>query len=179
MSVWVVSDTHLNHTRIMEYCPDTRDFSCVEDMNEAIINRWNDRISPDDIVYHLGDVCMGQLDTIDKYLPRLNGHITLIKGNHDTKGRIARIQEVVGWEVLNIECIHYNGINFLMMHEKPEDMHGNSENVILYGHVHDAAPHGLQPDWTYHVGLDTNNLAPVNLHDIWIDVQEQRIKTGE
>lgn len=179
MSIYVISDTHFGHNNLLRYCSKSRPFDTVEEMNENIVENWNNVVKPEDTVYHLGDVCMGQLDTIDTYLPRLNGHVTLIKGNHDTKGRIARIQEAVGWDALNIERIRYNGINFLMMHEKPEDMVGNSDNVILYGHVHDAAPHGLQSDWTYHVGVDTNNLAPVNLHDIWIDVQEQRIRTGE
>jgi calcineurin-like phosphoesterase family protein len=42
----------------------------------------------------------------------------------------------------------------------------NSEVVNLYGHVHSNAPLGYN-NGTYHVGVDTNNLVPISLEQIW------------
>ena len=102
----------------------------------------------------------------------------MIPGNHDTKKRIAEMEKL-GWIIENkVSCLDYNNVSFIMIHERPEEMRGDSANVILDGHVHDAAPKGLV-DWTYHVGVDTNNLTPVNIHDIWLDVQQKKIELGE
>ena len=57
MKRYVISDTHFNHSRILEYCQ--RPFDNVEEMNEVIINNWNKVINEDDIVYVLGDFCFG------------------------------------------------------------------------------------------------------------------------
>lgn len=178
MSVFVVSDTHFQHQRICDYCPKSRPFDTVEEMNEAIVKNWNSIVSPDDVVYHLGDCFMGQIETVTEYGSRLNGEVHVIPGNHDTKKRIAEMEKL-GWIIESKTYgFEYNDTNFIMIHERPEEMRGDSANIILYGHVHDAAPKGLV-DWTYHVGVDTNDLTPVNIHDIWLNVQEKKIELGE
>ncbi len=57
-------------------------------MNQAMIDAWNARVDDNDTVYHLGDISMRPQNTPtneDTYamLKQLNGHIVLIKGNHD------------------------------------------------------------------------------------------------
>lgn len=54
-------------------------------MNETIISNWNNTIGQDDIVFHLGDFCLGGSAEWTKMLDRLNGRIHLIMGNHDLK----------------------------------------------------------------------------------------------
>lgn len=75
------SDTHFGHKRIIELC--NRPYADVEDMNENLIKNWNDTVAPDDEVFHLGDVALGPWSEWDGLLSRLNGHITLVIGNHD------------------------------------------------------------------------------------------------
>ena len=48
------SDLHLSHRNIIKYCK--RPFIDENEMNEAIISRWNSIVSPKDIVYVVGDV---------------------------------------------------------------------------------------------------------------------------
>lgn len=142
-------------------------------MNKAIVENWNTVVSPNDVVYHLGDCFMGQIDIVKEYGSQLNGEIHVIPGNHDTKNRIAEMKKL-GWIIENsLYKLQYNGVNFVMIHERPENMLSDSSKIILYGHVHDAAPKGLV-DWTYHVGVDTNNLTPVNLDDICHDVEKAK-----
>ena len=85
-SVWLVSDTHFGHAGV---CRFTRNdgvtklgpWDDAQEMDEAMIAAWNDRVRPSDKVYHLGDVVINRraLNT----LARLNGDKVLIRGNHD------------------------------------------------------------------------------------------------
>ena len=85
-SVWLVSDTHFGHEktctvfRRADGSP-LRPFASAEEMDEEMVRRWNERVRPQDKVYHLGDVVINRkcLQT----LSRLNGDKVLIKGNHD------------------------------------------------------------------------------------------------
>jgi len=82
---WVVSDTHFGHANMLNFRnkdgSKVRPFDTVEEMDETMIQRWNEVVKPNDRVYHLGDVVINR-----KFLPtmdRLNGKKVLIKGNHD------------------------------------------------------------------------------------------------
>ena len=177
--IFLTSDTHFNHLNILAYEPKSRPFASVEEMNEAIIERWNSVVSPEDEVYHLGDFFMGQLTDIEPILSRLNGKITLIKGNHDQNNRI-KIYQQHGIEVENLEYFVYKGVYFILCHfpitneEFMQMVVGDNKNVVnLYGHVHSKAPIGLHKN-TYHVGMDTNNLTPISAEQIWQEFVSQQ-----
>ena len=91
-------DQHFNHVRILQYSQ--RPFASVEEMNEALIARFNETVGPDDTVYILGDLVMGK-DL--RCAGRLNGHKKLLMGNHDT-------QPPEAYEALGIQVIRENGI---------------------------------------------------------------------
>lgn len=82
---WFISDTHFDHKNIMEFESNTRGhFSSVEEMNEEIIKNWNNTVSVNDTVYHLGDFGMNtKYDRFKELVLLLNGNIVLIQGNHD------------------------------------------------------------------------------------------------
>lgn len=69
--VFFTSDTHFNHTNIIKFC--SRPFKDVSHMNETIISNWNRVVGPDDIVFHLGDFCLGGSAEWINVLNRLNG----------------------------------------------------------------------------------------------------------
>jgi calcineurin-like phosphoesterase family protein len=76
-----ISDTHFGHANIIRYS--NRPFKDVPHMNEELIRRWNSVVSPNDEVFHLGDVALGPKDQWDGLLTRLNGVKYLIIGNHE------------------------------------------------------------------------------------------------
>jgi len=59
LNTWFTADLHLGHARIIELCD--RPFRDPADMNETIIQKWNERVAPEDQVYVLGDVALGTL----------------------------------------------------------------------------------------------------------------------
>ena len=85
--IYFISDTHFNHDRDFIYSP--RGFDSMEDMNNRIITNWNKTVSADDTVYVVGDFFLGSdQDYVQNTLKRLNGHIILVRGNHDSDAKI-------------------------------------------------------------------------------------------
>jgi len=82
---WFTADTHFGHARVIELA--RRPFAGLSDMDEALIARWNERIAPGDLVYHLGDFAFADHN---RYLPRLAGEKRLIRGNHDHSNRLVQ-----------------------------------------------------------------------------------------
>jgi calcineurin-like phosphoesterase family protein len=51
--IWFTSDFHLGHSNIIRFCK--RPFANAHEMNEAIAERMNSCVKPDDTLYFLGD----------------------------------------------------------------------------------------------------------------------------
>jgi len=81
MTTWFTSDLHFGHANIIEYSG--RPFTGAEEMNEALIERWNAVVDHGDTVWVLGDVAMGRIADTLPLVGRLHGRKLLIAGNHD------------------------------------------------------------------------------------------------
>lgn len=88
-NAWITSDHHFHHHNILSFRNDEGNlirpgFTDVHHMNEHMIERWNSVVKTHDKVYHLGDIVMKTgAWAFEEIIPRLNGTIVLIKGNHD------------------------------------------------------------------------------------------------
>ena len=78
--VFFTSDTHWGHVNIIRFC--SRPFISVEEMNDVLIQNWNNVVPKDGIIFHLGDFAFGGSQLWNDVLSKLNGHIYLILGNH-------------------------------------------------------------------------------------------------
>lgn len=182
--IYLTSDTHFNHANILKYEPNTRPFATIEEMNEVIISNWNSVVKEEDTVYVLGDFFMGLLTDIEPIFNRLNGKVILVRGNHDTNNRLEYYRNL-GIEIKDIEYIQYKGRFFILCHFPNESeefikmiTRDNSEVVWLYGHIHSNAPKGYV-NGTYHIGMDTNNLTPISLQQIWEESWPEEIMTPD
>lgn len=75
---FIISDTHFGHENVKIYEPLRQDYS-----DERLIELWNEVVYPNDEVLHLGDFAFKAHGW--DFIKRLNGKITLLKGNHDFK----------------------------------------------------------------------------------------------
>lgn len=91
VNIWFTSDTHFGHANILKFgWTDAEEhhhflrpeFGSVEEMDQAMIDRWNAVVKPQDHIYHLGDVAMHK-QALDRVMPLLSGHKRLLVGNHD------------------------------------------------------------------------------------------------
>ncbi len=77
MKTFLISDTHLNHTKIETYCDRPSDFT------DRIVHNWRQVVQPSDLVIHVGDVFIGKREGWEAIYPTLPGRKILIRGNHD------------------------------------------------------------------------------------------------
>lgn len=81
MTIFFTSDHHFGHANIIKYS--NRPFSSVEEMDEILIQRWNEKVRDNDYVYHLGDFTLG--NAAQKYFKQLKGKILVLPGSHDDR----------------------------------------------------------------------------------------------
>ena len=85
-AIFLVSDTHFGHAGVCSFTradgvTKLRPWTDPDEMDEFMVQAWNDRVRPNDKVYHLGDVVINRRAL--PILDRLNGDKVLIRGNHD------------------------------------------------------------------------------------------------
>lgn len=78
--IYFTADPHFGHANIVKMCG--RPFEDIEEMNEALITAWNNRVSGNDTVYIVGDMFF-RCEDAESILKRLKGKKRLIVGNHD------------------------------------------------------------------------------------------------
>ena len=178
-NIWFTSDTHFYHEQDFLYKP--RGFESFEEMNEAIVERWNSVVKPGDIVYHLGDMVMSHYDI--NIIKRLNGTIFLIRGNHDTNNKLSAIyatgKMVNTSYVPTSELIKFGKLSLFMCHYPVltanfDDKHFSQHVINLHGHTHQKG-NWLFADnpFIYHVGLDSHGCYPIHIDEIIADIRNR------
>jgi calcineurin-like phosphoesterase family protein len=132
-AVFLVSDTHFGHAGVCRFtrndgCTPLRPWDSAAEMDEAMIEAWNDRVRPNDKVYHLGDVVINRKAL--GIMRRLNGDKVLIRGNHD----IFRDDE---YRKYFRELRAYHVMNGMILSHIP--IHSESLGrfgVNIHGHLH-------------------------------------------
>lgn len=178
VKIWFTSDTHFGHKNILTFCE--RPFNSVEEMDNAIIERWNSKVGKNDIVFHLGDFAFASNKRWQELIYKLNGKIYLILGNHDvvrwpgtyTMQLFDRVENQIMLKIDNKYKVYLNHFPFLCYdgtYRNPEDC-----TIQLHGHVHqrigdigkDAQRLQYRFPYQYDVGVDNNNFYPVSWEEI-------------
>ena len=133
--VWITSDLHFNHERIIGFCD--RPFRDVETMNSAL-RRQLLKVGEDDLLIIAGDVVMGAESNI-LALFELPGKKILVTGNHDFtyggKPRFDRFVEPDGRSVFD------HVVPFLYWTEG----YGKSARPVMVTHVPLDMPASYDP----------------------------------
>jgi calcineurin-like phosphoesterase family protein len=165
MTVFFTSDTHFGHSNIIKYA--SRPFENVQEMDEALIERWNSVVGKHDTVYHLGDFCFG---SAVEYLKRLNGMKYLLIGSHDSS--IEKLDEGPRYKIVGRHVVY----------ETPFPKSGHRIRVTLnhyamrswtmshYGHWHlFGHHHGTLESYgmSFDIGVDCWGYKPVSLDKVY------------
>lgn len=190
--IFFTSDQHFWHENVIRYC--NRPFNSVIEMNEKLIELWNETVSPNDEVYVLGDFSLA-LRPVETILPRLNGVKHLVSGNHDhchpahyrkklEKGeRMRKFYLEHGFSSITTELkMEIAGKTVTVNHMPYNSDHTNDirhaeyrpkngGGWLLHGHVHTL---WKVKDKQINVGVDVWDFKPVPITEI-----EKIIQNGE
>lgn len=155
---WFTADEHFNHENIINLFV-YRPFKSVEEMNNTIINRHNERVKANDTVFHLGDFKVtNQGDNAHDLEKKLIGKHIFIAGNHDrNNGCNSPIKHCV---------INTYGKTILLIH-RPEDaeiiLAGGGVDLAFVGHIHEK---WIVKNNMINVGVDAWDYYPVNAKQV-------------
>jgi calcineurin-like phosphoesterase family protein len=181
--LFFTSDHHFGHARIIQYCK--RPFVSVEEMDAALVRLWNDTVSADDLVYHLGDFTLQGLPQFTAIVRQLNGYLKILPGSHDRRW-LARFRandpELRTGSGQTVELLPP-----LLSLEIPALGNGTRPQVIvlchyalrvwdrshcgawhLYGHSHGNLPSLGQ---SFDIGVDCHGFRPLSLEEVAVKIQ--------
>lgn len=167
--VFVISDTHFGHKKVIEFERDHRPFYSIEDHDRMLVERWNATVKPKDTVWHLGDVFFGGRDA-HAILGSLNGLKRLVLGNHDVYpmdvyrlyfGKIFGAAEVHGCILTHVPVHPYQL-------EK-------RYRLNIHGHMHSKKMH--DPRYVC-VSVEQTNLSPVLLKSLTSRLRDSAVSEG-
>lgn len=162
-----ISDTHFGHANALTFTVDDvgtlmrPGFADVNEMDEHMVKCWNDRVRPQDKVYHLGDVVMHKRSL--PILARLNGTKILIRGNHDVEPASKFLEYFK--DVRGTHSIDKLILSHIPIH--PESIGRWRANI--HGHLHTYSVGGASgtPDPRYMcVSVEQIAYTPISLHEI-------------
>lgn len=126
MNYWVISDMHLGHDNMVNFCSRPINFSIL------IIENLKKYIKSNDVLINLGDTCFGD----DKYWHKIIDSVTckkwLIVGNHDRKSYSWYLNHSWDFAAHSITLNLFDK-NILLSHKPEPD---NGYDVNLHGHFH-------------------------------------------
>lgn len=138
--IYYISDYHFDH-ELARKRSRSEWFATVEQMNEEMITRHNEKVGTEDIVYILGDIVVCEearlKERLDATVGRLQGHLHLILGNHDYKYKELEVFRSY-FETVEESAIIRDGRHFVQLYHYPilcwYKKHKGAYHV--YGHLH-------------------------------------------
>ncbi len=148
--IYYIADCHFFHEALNTKM-DNRGFSSVEEMNEYMIKKWNDKVTRADTVIVLGDLSLGKVTETNELLGRLKGKLCLIRGNHDkfvdaAGADLSRFEWIDGYREITdsqrkVVLCHYPILFYNGQYRLKKN--GEPKTYMLYGHVHETRDEDL------------------------------------
>ncbi|MCX4313654.1 MAG: metallophosphoesterase family protein [Clostridia bacterium] len=183
---YFISDTHFGHKNCISL--NSRPFDSLENMDNTMIERWNDRVKGGDTVYILGDLIHKSSEP-EKYLKKLKGNKILIVGNHDehwlrSLGFVERTKYgaqyggyhkyfayITEFTELSLHGTTVTMCHFPLVEWRASRKYGSKKlGFLIHGHIHNnrsekymsvfTAPHALN------ASADINGLMPVTYDEL-------------
>ncbi len=183
-NLFFTSDKHLGHEFMVKGMRDKEGnllpgahiprpmFSSVEEMDEAIIERNNERVKKGDLVYDLGDHFLKiTQEKAREYQRRLVGNRYGLKGNHDKTA--TSLASTFVWyrslEEITLGQPYFNADERQMIVLCHYSMrvwrNSHRGSWMLYGHSHGMLPE-LPELLSFDIGVDCWNFYPVSIEEV-------------
>lgn len=167
--IFYTSDQHFGHYNVIRSCE--RPFSSVEEMDDYLIEQWNQTVGWDDEVYILGDFIYRSTRPAESYLRRLNGKKHLFLGNHD-RHWFETISPSSWFESVNtLRFCKHGARKVALCHYPMMSWPGGRGTYLLFGHLHNGFDMPFWPliegnELMLNVGVDINGFRPVAFEEL-------------
>lgn len=169
-NVWFTSDSHFFHENFLKFTDNDgnliRPFADVGEMNQRIIDGWNEVIKDGDKVYHLGDVTFKYGPAFDHVMSCLKGQKRLVVGNHDLI-----LPALLKHFKKSFICRFFGQWGFVITHIPISQANFGRKCVLnVHGHTHQTLMKGPY----LNVCVEPTNYRPVHLDEILTEVAKWR-----
>lgn len=172
---WFISDLHFGHENAIRF--DNRPYQNVAEMNQDIVDKINETVPEDNILFIVGDVGMRiTTEELVSYLKQIKCRKILVIGNHDHKYLKDKSFRDCFEIIEDFIQFTYSRILFNLMHfpiyEWGQCFRGS---IHIYGHVHtNTLP---IPGKAINVGCMLNEYKPYHINQI-IDLLKDKHYPG-
>lgn len=164
---WVVADPHFGHMGVCRFLradgvTPLRPWNDPEEMDKALVEKWNDVVSDKDRVYLLGDVAINK--KMLATLGFLKGRKVLVKGNHDIyrlKDYTPYFDDIRAYVVKLDDQKNKIILSHIPIH--PESL--GRFGINIHGHLHSnrVMLDGVPDERYVCVSVEHTNYAPIEL----------------
>lgn len=172
-TTWLYSDPHFGHKGVTEFLNSDgtklRPWDNVEEMDEDLIENYNNLVGPTDRVYFLGDVVINRrcLVTLD----RLNGDKVLIRGNHDIfklSDYLKHFRDVRAYHVMDRHIMAHIPIHPDSKRRFKAQIHGHlHSNLVMKRDPNTYTYEAMIPDpWYINVCVERTNWKPIPFEEV-------------
>lgn len=163
-----IADAHFGHENILRMCD--RPFRSIDEMNEAMIAAWNERVRGNDTVFILGDLFFRCTDP-ETILCRLKGRKRLIIGNHDASWMNKVDLQRYFVSVDNFLEITDGVRAITLCHYPLLTWKHKLRSYMVHGHIHNDTTSDFFPliaarERVLNAGVDINGFRPVTFEEM-------------
>lgn len=147
MNYHLISDTHFNHIKLEEW--GGRSGEWQEKLWQGLRG-----IAKEDVLIHLGDICIGNDAEIHQNISELQCRKILVLGNHDKKSKQWYMEH--GWDFVcdSLELIYMGHYLFFSHRPSPQMWHfTNNIHGHTHGNSHRSEEYLEYYDSQYHVDI--------------------------
>jgi calcineurin-like phosphoesterase family protein len=158
MNYWIIADSHFGHEKLKQFGR--------PDYFEIMILNGLSKIRPEDVLIHLGDICINKDVAWHLQLEKINCRKWLVLGNHDKKS--------ISWYLSHGWCWVGESFTFNMFGKKILFSHipkiDIGYDLNIHGHFHNNSHRSNEPDILaikndrqILIAMEFNNFQPYNL----------------
>ena len=177
-SVFLTSDTHFGHTGVCKFTTATgeklRPWDSADEMDEDMVQKWNETVKPTDKVYHLGDVVINRKSL--QIMRRLNGDKVLIKGNHDIfklTDYTEHFRDIRSYHVMNGLILSHIPVHPSQLERFGCNIHGHlHSNRVMSTGFNGKVTDTIDPRY-FSVCVEQTDFRPILFEEVLKRIEEQ------
>lgn len=171
---FITSDTWFGRKQIIDIA--NRPFSTLNEMNDTLVEKWNEKVSKNDIVFHLGNFAWDPI-TAENMLSRLNGNIIFcVSDDDDAISLMSEADEAIN--IIDNDIVILEDRDLVLCHYPLRVWPGKSSGTVhIHGHTVFSHKTNLTEELRINACCDFWNYAPIRFSTLKDLINEQNLSS--